>query len=83
MEDIEMAESKKNFRRRVSVETGVRYQDIPFERHEGGALPGLIFCRRGDIFVCAGGYPDSADEETGEEIWDPRPETFVRVHVGI
>lgn len=69
-----MAESKKNFEKRVYEATGVELSNIPAGEPDD-ILGGQILCRRGVTYVVTCGYPDYQDED-GLDIWEPRPENF-------
>lgn len=69
---MESREKVGQFAARVKARTGVEMNTMPVRRVRSGAggTMGHIFCARGNVFVCATGYPSHTDEETGIEYFD-------------
>ncbi len=70
-------ESEEAFAERVYKETGVKLEDMA-EGTQGDLIGSHIFCKRGDVWIVATGYPTYQDEETGQEFWED-PKCFRKV----
>lgn len=74
---IEGKETEGDFAKRVLERTGVSLEEME-EGAEEDLIGSHIFCRHGDTWIVATGYPTRVDEETGTEFWDD-PKCFRKV----
>lgn len=70
-------ESEQEFAKRVLERTGVSLEKMQ-EGVEDEIIGSHIFCRRGDVFVVATGYPTRVEEESGQEFWED-PKCFRKI----
>lgn len=76
----EQMESEQEFAKRVLERTGVVLTEMS-EGSKDDLIGSHIFCRRGDVFVVATGYPTSVEEESGQEFWKD-PKCFKKITLG-
>ncbi len=68
-------ESMESFAARVFQRTGKNLNDLPRRVATTGDAMGHIMCARGNVYICAVGYPytlvtDNGTTDEGSEYWD-------------